>query len=336
MAAPATSRISSEVDFDRAGKQQGFLRLPHSVHRSAYGWIPIPVVCIKNGEGPRVLLMAGNHGDEYEGQVALAKLVKELGPKDVRGRLIVLPMANFPAARAGSRTSPIDGGNLNRTFPGAPDGTVTQIIAHYIECVLLPRCDYVFDFHSGGSSLMLMVSVLIKKSSDDKRTRRSIEIMRAFGAPISYLDLKDSSGTMSAAALRQGVIHIGTELGGAGTVTPAALAVVEAGVRRVLKHVGMLSKDYRVAKPGPTRLVAVGGADYYVYAADDGLFEPYLELGDPVKRGQPAGAVHFAETPWREPAIARFRHDGFVLCKRVGGRVERGDCLFHLATDYEG
>ena len=51
------SRITTDVDFDRKGKHVGYLRLPHSVHRSAYGWIPIPIVCIRNGEGPRVLLI---------------------------------------------------------------------------------------------------------------------------------------------------------------------------------------------------------------------------------------------------------------------------------------
>ena len=73
-------------DFDRDGKQHGFIRLPYSVHRSAYGWIPIPVACIKNGDGPRVLLMAGNHGDEYEGQVALGKLIRSLEAEEVCGR----------------------------------------------------------------------------------------------------------------------------------------------------------------------------------------------------------------------------------------------------------
>jgi hypothetical protein len=68
------SRLAAEIDFDRNGKQHGFIRLPYSVHRSAYGWIPIPVASIKNGKGPRILLMAGNHGDEYEGQVALGCL----------------------------------------------------------------------------------------------------------------------------------------------------------------------------------------------------------------------------------------------------------------------
>ena len=74
------SLITSEVDFDKDGRQTGFLRLPHSVHRSAYGWIPIPIISIKNGDGPTILLMAGNHGDEYEGQVALSKLCRALAP----------------------------------------------------------------------------------------------------------------------------------------------------------------------------------------------------------------------------------------------------------------
>jgi hypothetical protein len=66
--------IKSKVDFEANGKQSGFLRLPHSVHRSAYGWIPIPMTSIKNGEGPTLVIMAGNHGDEYEGQIAISNL----------------------------------------------------------------------------------------------------------------------------------------------------------------------------------------------------------------------------------------------------------------------
>jgi uncharacterized protein len=113
--AHSRSRLTAEIDFDRDGKQHGFIRLPYSVHRSAYGWIPIPVACVKNGDGPRVLLMAGNHGDEYEGQVALGKLIRSLEAEKVHGRIIILPSANFPAAMAGMRTSPLDEGNLNRS-----------------------------------------------------------------------------------------------------------------------------------------------------------------------------------------------------------------------------
>src|SRR5437762_5971554 len=141
----ARSRLSPEIDLDRDGKQTGFLRLPYSVHRSAYGWIPIPIAQISNtggnGASPRILLMAGNHGDEYEGQVALGRLIRDLDPAEVRGRLIILPSANFPAAMAGTRTSPLDQGNLNRSFPGDPTGGPTEQIAYCIESELLPRCD---------------------------------------------------------------------------------------------------------------------------------------------------------------------------------------------------
>ena len=163
------SRITSTVDFDKNGRQTGFLRLPHSVHESAYGWIPIPIVCLKNGSGPTVLLNAGNHGDEYEGQVTLMKLIRELKPEQVQGRIIFNPASNFPAAMAGRRTSPIDGGNLNRSFPGDPDGTVTQQIAWYISSELLPLCDAVVDLHSGGSSLMYVPSVLARRPHQDER-----------------------------------------------------------------------------------------------------------------------------------------------------------------------
>jgi len=127
------SRIVTEVDFEKNGRQHGFLRLFHSVHSSAYGFIPIPIVVLKNGDGPTALLASGTHGDEYEGQVALCNLVKSLDPARIQGRVIILPAANFPAAMAGRRTSPIDEGNLNRLFPGDADGTVTEQIAYHIE-----------------------------------------------------------------------------------------------------------------------------------------------------------------------------------------------------------
>jgi predicted deacylase len=117
-------------------------------------------------------------------------------------------------------------------------------------------------------------------------------------------------------------------------VTPVALRLAEAGIKRLLVHVGALKA--KVAPPPPTRVLEVGGPDYYVYAPDDGVFEPLAELGDTVRKGQPAGAIHFPDTPWRKPTIARFEHHGLVICMRVPGLTMRGDCLFHLGTDWKG
>lgn len=329
------SLIDSDVDFDAEGKQTGFLRLPHSVHRSAYGWIPIPIVTIKNGEGPTALLMAGNHGDEYEGQIALTKLCRDLTPDDIRGRLIILTMANYPAALAGLRTSPIDAGNLNRAFPGDPLGTPTQAMAHYIEEVLLPLCDYFFDFHSGGSSLVYPATLLRARGNTPEETEKLEALQRAFDAPYAWIydteGRETSARTASGAAGRKGVTAIMTELGGGGTVTPAILALTERGIKRLLEAIGMLP-GYRPDAPKGTRELQAAGT---LHAYDAGVFEPFHELGDEVEAGAPAGAIHRPEEPWREASIARFEHGGMILAKRIPGRVERGDCLYQIGRDLE-
>ena len=336
MSEAARSRLIPEVDFNAEGRQTSFIRLFHSVHRSAYGFIPIPIVVIKNGDGPTALFVSGNHGDEYEGQVALSNLAKSLDPAMIKGRVILLPMANFPAAMAGTRTSPIDEGNLNRTFPGNPDGTVTQQIAFFIEHVLIPMADVVCDLHSGGSSLMYVPCALIKKSADPKRHAQHLALLKAFGSPLAYMsgggNGTGTDSTLMGGVERAGKLSLGTELGGSGQVTPAALAIVERGLRNVLVHMGILPKKMRI-KGDETRFLDVGGPEYFVYAPDSGVFEPLVELGQEVNSGQLAGRIHFPETPWAAAVDFRFARDGFVLCKRVPGRAARGDCLFHLGSD---
>ncbi len=237
---------------------------------------------------------------------------------------------------AGQRTSPIDEGNLNRLYPGDAEGTITQQIAYWIEHALLPGFDYSFDFHSGGSSLTYIPSALAPRHEDAARMQKIVGMLKAFGAPVSYIAAAPQGGgrTFTSASARQGVVSMGTELGGGGLVTPASLKVAEDGMRRVLAHIGLLQGPVPAASP--TRLTEIGGDDYYVYASDGGLFEPLVDLGAEVKPGQPAARIHFHHTPWREPDLLTFKRDGLVLCKRVPARCERGDCLFHLATDIDG
>ena len=145
--------IKTDIDYMRDGVQHGFLSLPHSTDESAWGTISIPITVVKNGAGPTALLTGANHGDEYEGPTALAKLAGALSAGEISGRVIIVPFMNYPAFLAGRRTSPIDAGNMNRVFPGRPDGSVTEKIADYFQRVLLPMSDYVLDLHSGGKTL---------------------------------------------------------------------------------------------------------------------------------------------------------------------------------------
>ncbi|MBM3511806.1 MAG: deacylase [Alphaproteobacteria bacterium] len=328
------TRIESGIDFDKDGKQIGWLGLPHSVTRSAYGRIMIPIACVRNGAGPTAFFMAGNHGDEYEGQIALVKLIRALEPGEIKGRVIVLPAANLPAALDSARVSPIDDGNLNRCFPGDPDGSVTQQIAYYIDTKLFPRADLFHDLHSGGSSLDYVPFASMHEGADEALNRKCRDALVAF-APENALvwKLGHDIRYSPAAAMRRGVASLGGEFGGTGSVNRPALAQVERGLRRLLVHLGIAEKPKAWAQAAMPRRLSVPGQDWFVYAPEPGLFEPATDLGENVRKGQLCGHVHFVDNPARAPVPCHFKEDGMVVCKRHFGRVERGDCVAHLAVD---
>src|SRR5215469_8808168 len=237
------SPISPTVDFDADGEQHGFLKLPYSRNDSAWGAVMIPVTVIKRGDGPTALLTGGNHGDEYEGPIALAKLASTLKAKDVNGRVIIVPYMNYPAFRAGTRTSPIDAGNLNRSFPGRPDGSVTEKIADYFQRELLARADYVLDIHAGGRTLDFVPFAAIHVLPDGDQQARCERAMRAFGAPYSMRMLElDSVGLFDSAVEEAGKVFVSTELGGGGTSTAASVAIADRGVRGFLAHAGVIER----------------------------------------------------------------------------------------------
>jgi predicted deacylase len=326
--------LSSDVDLDAAGKQMGFVQLPHSVHRSAYGWLPMPIASIKNGDGPKVVITAGTHGDEYEGQLIVAKLIREVTADMIQGQLVLVPMTNFPAADAGLRTSPIDEGNLNRKYPGRSDGTMTELIAHYVEEVVLPGSDYYIDLHSGGSSLMYLPSMLVSDCGESENQKKGREIADAFGLPYVLFSDRDAPGYSNMAAARKGAFAVSTELGGSGAVTPEIYAMADQGVRHLLGYLGVLKGGLvPQSAPAEPRIMWVDPAVHYVYATEPGLFEPLVELGDEVEAGQDAARIHFVESPGREPVTLKFSGSGLVVCKRVPAKTHRGDCLFHLAEE---
>jgi uncharacterized protein len=333
----ARSRLYTDIDYEKNGKQVGWLYMPHSVTRSAYGNIAIPLAVVKNGSGPTIFLMAGNHGDEYEGQIALCKLIRSIDPGRVQGRIIVMPAANLPAALAGARVSPIDQGNLNRAFPGNPDGTPTQQIAWYIDQVIYPMSQFHHDLHSGGSSLDYVPFASMRKTNDADLDARAMAALKAFGAPNGLVwAYSHDTGFAAHSATRRGIVALGGEFGGCGAVSREGVAIVERGLRNLLAHAGIMAADKPAAPPSGTRLWEVASRDYYVLAPDAGIFEPAVSLGDRVEAGQLCGHVHFVDDPARPAAPAHFRTAGMVICRRHLGRVERGDCVVHLATEWTG
>jgi predicted deacylase len=338
------SLIESTVDYEKDGAQFGSLKIPHSVHRSAYGHIAIPIAVFKNGDGPTVLLTGGVHGDEYEGPVALSKLGRRLDPNSVSGRIIIVPALNFPAFVSATRISPIDGINLNRTFPGKRDGTVTEMIADYVTNALLPMSDYLFDFHAGGSSLQYLPSMLSPYLGEDEASNKMKELIHAFGPKrIIYYDgeraLSGEDRVISNYAKKNDVAFLCGEFGGGSTVNLDGLNEVERGIERFLKKAGAIKAppaSIATTREGPvdTESLVMDEPGLFAYANKAGFFEPGYRLGEEVSANGVAGYIYDNSNPWAAPEVVRFASGGLAVCIRTFAQVEPGDCLGHLARRF--
>ncbi|KVS08186.1 N(2)-acetyl-L-2,4-diaminobutanoate deacetylase DoeB [Burkholderia vietnamiensis] len=333
------SPITPTVDFDADGEQHGFLKLPYSRDDSAWGAIMIPISVIKRGEeGPTVLLTGANHGDEYEGATALAKLAASLKASEVNGRVIIVPYMNYPAFRAGKRTSPIDAGNLNRSFPGRPDGSVTEKIADYFQRHLVTRADYVLDIHSGGRTLDFVPFAAIHVLEDGDQQARCERAMRAFGAPYSMRLLElDSIGMFDSAVEEAGKVFLSTELGGGGSATAKSIAIADRGVRGFLAHTGVL-EDRGVEREGAsatTTLLDMPDGSCYVTSEHHGLLEMCRDLGDMVEEGELIARVYDINRTGAKPVEYLARRSGLLAGRHFPGLIQSGDTVAVVADVVE-
>ena len=321
--------ISATVDFERDGVQHGFLRLPHSRDDSAWGAVMIPITVAKNGKGPTALLTGANHGDEYEGPIALMNLASSIDAAAISGRVIIVPAMNYPAFRAATRTSPIDKGNLNRLFPGKPDGSVTEKIADYFQRTLLPLADVVLDIHSGGKTLEFVPFCCAHRLPDRAHEEACVAAMRAFNAPYSMMLLEiDNVGMYDTAAEEMGKVFISTELGGGGTSTARTAGIATRGVRNLLVHAGILKGKTEHAL---SVMLDMPSGDCFTFSEQDGLIEFCVDLGQSVRKGDVIACVWPADRTGVSPGEYRAAMDGMLAGRHFPGSVKTGDCIAVVA-----
>ncbi|QKC99885.1 N(2)-acetyl-L-2,4-diaminobutanoate deacetylase DoeB [Mesorhizobium sp. NZP2298] len=327
------SPIAPTVDFDRDGVQHGFLRLPYSRDDSAWGSVMIPICVIRNGKGPAALLSGGNHGDEYEGPLALYDLARTLDPAQVSGTVIIVPAMNYPAFRAGTRTSPIDKGNMNRSFPGRPDGTVTEKIADYFQRELLPRADIVFDFHSGGKTLDFVPFCAAHTVPDKALEQKAFDAVAAFSAPFSMRMIEiDAVGMYDTAAEEMGKVFVSTELGGGGTSRAQTVRIARRGILNVLRHAGIVAG---AVQKGRTQWLDMPSGDCFSFAEDDGMIETMVDLGEPVQEGSVLARIHSTGRTGIVPQEIRAKMSGMLAARHFPGLVKAGDCAAVVAVQVD-
>ena len=324
----ASNPIVSTIDLDADGVQHGHLQLPHSRDDSAWGSILIPITVIRNGSGPTALLTGANHGDEYEGPVALFDLAQTIQADQVTGTMIILPALNYPAFLAATRTSPIDGGNMNRIFPGRPNGTISEKIADYVQSELVTRADLVLDFHSGGKTLDFVPFAAVHVLDDQDQQAACNAALRAFNAPYSVMMREiDNVGMLDTAVETMGKVFVTTELGGGGSSSAYTNAIAKRGVRNLLIHAGILAGEI---ERQPTQHLSMPEG-CFVFGKDAGLVEYLVDLGSVVEAGQVIARVWPTDRTGSRPTDYPAPFTGILAARHFPGLIGIGDCLAVVA-----
>ncbi|MCC6509129.1 MAG: succinylglutamate desuccinylase/aspartoacylase family protein [Pirellulaceae bacterium] len=328
--------LFTQIDFQQAGKQQGFLQVPYSHNLGGWANVMIPITTVASGQGPTVLILGGNHGDEYQGQIAGMKLARLLTPEMVQGRVIIIPSLNFPAARAATRLSPLDGMNMNRAFPGQAEGSVTSQIAHYLTHVLFPMSDVVIDIHSGGRSMEFVPCAHMHLVEDMAQRRQMLSAMLAWNTDFAFLyaDIA-GSGLLPVEAENQGKIVVTTELGGGEAIPAEVHRIAQGGLSNVLKHLGVLAGPpvtrEQLGLPATIITQALRREDYLL-APESGIFEICVDLGTLVAAGQTIGFIHHLERPDRDPEEIVAGGAGYLVTMRAPCLTMQGDCVAVIAA----
>lgn len=322
------------IDLDAPGSISGYVGLHNSTNISAWQSLRLPIYCINGAPGLTTLVLGGMHGDEYEGPIAIQHLVQTVKPEELKGRLILLPVLNLPAVLNGSRLSPDDGLNFNRVFPGDTTGSLTERIAHMVTSDLIPKADHVIDLHSGGRSLNFAPSVLLHKV-EGAAMDKALNAAKAFNAPFTILLREDHADVMIDAVVeRAGKVMIATELGGAGTVTPATAQIAKQGLRDCLASLGHFAQTRQTATT--TKFVSFSSSDAHIVSDDTMIFEPSVQLGQRVEMGETLGVGHIFDRVDVPPVQFTAPRNGWFVCSAGQGIVHRGDVVAIVASGIDG
>ena len=324
--------ISATIDFEKDGLQHGFLQVPYSRNDSAWGSVMIPITVAKNGKGPTALFTGANHGEEYEGPIALNDLCNRIDINKIDGRVIIIPAMNYPAFQTATRVSPIDNLNMNRIFPGNPRGTVSEVIADYFSSVLLPMSDYVLDIHSGGKTLEFLPFAAYHQLDDPHLQAKCEAATRAFAAPyfVSLIEI-DATGLYDTQAESMGKIFVSTELGGGGTSSSRTIEIAKQGVHNLLVHAGILL-DEPIKPETPTIQLDMQQENAYLFSAHNGLLEPCVNLGDSVQKDNLIARIYSTDRTGSAPVEYRAGSDGIILGRYFPSLIKIGDFMNLIAT----
>jgi predicted deacylase len=283
--------------------------------------------------GPVLVVSGGVHGDEYEGPLTIIRLFKELEPADIRGTFVGLVVANVPAFEAGTRCSPVDGLNLARVFPGDPNGSVTQQIAHWMGDRFIGRADFYIDLHSSGSDTEMpqLCGYLIGAGPTAQLCKRVAE---AFHTEAVWARPEQPPGRTLRYAVEHDIPAVYTECPASRCVSLPDVEAYQRGVRNAMRVLDMLDGEL---EGEPSRYYLYGGSNLEsmgITVTKSGYFVPGPGLLDWVEADHLLGTVlDLAGNVLEE---IRAPTSGCVVMRQLLPTVHAGKVVYTLAEHYQG
>ncbi len=323
----------AELDLDSPGRRDYHVALEHD---SMWGdhLIPLTVLVgpdVEQGKG--LVAFGSNHGNEYEGPMVVSRLMRTIDIGEVRGRIILVPVLNPAAFRAGTRDSTLDDRvNLNRAFvEGAGVNPalkgITHRIAAFVRQSIWPHVHVVIDLHAGGQVARFLSLTSFHPVKDTELSRSIEETARWFGTPLVIAYQNETPGLLPSEAERLGKITVGTELGFGGAVSAEGVGYGLQGVRAAAIRNGQMRGSidrFGHHAAGTQRRASMVDRACFTAAPFAGHYEPLLECGREVRAGETVGLLHDFDRidldPW--PVCAGV--DGIVIAQAWGAPVLQG------------
>ena len=294
--------------------------------------LSIPVAVVHGAKaGPVLALLAGAHGTEYASIIALEKLIGGIDATRLSGTVIIVPLLNVPSfVKIVPHLNPTDGKNMNRMYPGRPDGTQTDRASHLITTQVVEQADHVIDFHGGDIDESLRPYAYWNRTGHSAQDAISKAMVLAFGLDhivISPNRPRDPAASVyfENTATTRGKPSIIVEAGHAGTVEEADVAALVNGTFSVMRHLKML--------PGaPAPVENPVWIDHLADVASDqsGIFYPLVKRGAYIGAGMRIGYVtDYVGTLLFEP---RAKESGVLLYVRAVPTINKGEPIASIGV----
>lgn len=287
------------------------------------GLSQITPVLVVNGAhaGPTLCLTGATHGDELNGIEIIRRTMYDLNPEKLSGRVIGVPIVNLTGFQQGTRYLP-DRRDLNRYFPGHPDGTLADRVAHSLFKNVISHCDMLVDIHTGSLKRTNLPQLRADMNNPDVA-----EFTRGFDA-MAVVHSSGSSGMLRTEATKAGITAVTMEAGESLRIQDHQIEAGVNSLNSLLEKHGMISRMFVWGDPEPVYYNST-----WIRAEQGGILFSEISLGDTVSEGQVLGYVADPITNEQHPIHSST--DGRVIGMAVDQVVMAGFAAYHIGTEAE-